>query len=1140
MNKQGKWSKKESELEDEWVKNMKKAVQPHIASFEYAITHGLSNMIKLLPTWKFTQDSSEEEGGKKNAEITVSSIQIAKPEMPEQPGQKLYPSQCREGRLHYSGKCNVAFEVKIIQDEENDENYTYRVNVDAGYVPVMVMSSLCNLRNMSKDELAKHGEEIYEAGGYFILGGTERLLRLLNAPKRNYPFAISRKNVSGKLEKRIFVRSVRKDETMTLNYLKYRSDGSTVLTFQAFEVSTILLLKALKKCTDREIFENILGTYTTSLNIDRVMNSIKQFRERHKSVDSPDEAYAILGSQLGKYKIGDEDPITLARRVVRRFILPFLESDEDKFEYIIFMLRKLFLFVDGKVPEERTEDFAFNEVQGPGQVFITVIRDALISSMQFFANMTKSKKGLLSLDNQASVESSLRVACRSIQTQVQKVLSTGSAFSTEFPSLVQTTALSIIAERINFYRYFAHFRSIHKGTRLQELRTTSFRKLSPEEWGFICPVHTPDGGPCGLLNHLARDVDIIMEDSTDPAFIETLSSLGMSPVSKEIGVFSIPMAERSPVFLNGTIVGYIRANHIEPIANQLRYMKVKKMGNISSTLEIVPFAPSKAKISFIPCLFLSTHCHRFSRPVQNLITEAVEQIGPMEQIFLNIACVPDDIKDNTTHIEISASTMLSNIGSLTPFSDFNQSPRNIYQCQMGKQSIGFPLYNFRSRTDNKLYRLNSPQKPLVRTEWQEKLPFNGYTHGTNAVVAVISYTGYDMEDAMIVNKSSYERGFGHASMYKSEAIFTVDLWKEYKPKNGGEFPVYFNNWVADTNKKFVQGLDSDGLPAPGTILKDKTPMYCVYNESTCKHEVHYYKGAEEAIVDNVKVANVRSYDHQAIFTNPNTWRKLQAIITVRINRNPTIGDKFSSRHGQKGIMSMLWPQEDMPFAENGLVPDCIINPHAFPSRMTIGMLIESMAGKAGALHGYYADATPFQFDEDNQPIAYFGEQLKKAGYNYYGNETLYSGTTGVEMKCEIYIGVVYYQRLRHMVSDKFQARNNRGPVDRMTRQPIKGRKKGGGLRFGEMERDALLAYGSSSILRDRMLICSDYEQAQVCRKCGSLFSVIGKIKDATCTSCHGREIGIIEIPYALRYLNAELAAMNIKMKINVKDRKSVV
>jgi DNA-directed RNA polymerase I subunit RPA2 len=299
-------------------------------------------------------------------------------------------------------------------------------------------------------------------------------------------------------------------------------------------------------------------------------------------------------------------------------------------------------------------------------------------------------------------------------------------------------------------------------------------------------------------------------------------------------------------------------------------------------------------------------------------------------------------------------------------------------------------------------------------------------------------------------------------------------------------------------------------------------------------------------------------------------------IKLRYNRNPVVGDKFASRHGQKGVLSYLWPQVDMPFTDSGMVPDVIINPHAFPSRMTIGMLVESMAGKAGACHGSYHDSTPFRFGEQQRAVDYFGEQLRAAGYAYHGTETMYSGVTGEPLHCDIYLGVVYYQRLRHMVSDKSQVRST-GPMNQLTRQPVKGRKKGGGIRFGEMERDSLLAHGAAFTLHDRLHNSSDRHTALVCRQCGSLLAphslpaaatqvslvsggaggdgvsrtIVAPIASGVpamdaatrmnrnrraplCRVCgHGDAVVPVPMPYVFRYLAVELAAMNIKIALEV-------
>ena len=323
-----------------------------------------------------------------------------------------------------------------------------------------------------------------------------------------------------------------------------------------------------------------------------------------------------------------------------------------------------------------------------------------------------------------------------------------------------------------------------------------------------------------------------------------------------------------------------------------------------------------------------------------------------------------------------------------------------------------------------------------------------------------------------------------------------------------------------------------------------------------------HKEFEPAVVQAVRLLGPESSEK-----NKEKGGCKRVSITLRVNRNPVIGDKFSSRHGQKGVLSVLYPQTDMPFTESGITPDVIINPHAFPSRMTIGMLLESMAGKAGAMHGHFQNGTPFRFHDSEGDgklaVDYFGEQLQAAGYSYYGSEPLYSGLSGQLLQADLYIGVVYYQRLRHMVSDKSQVRAT-GTVNQLTRQPIQGRKKGGGIRLGEMERDALLSHGAAFCLHDRLFNCSDRHVAHVCRRCGDLLSPCTErstilsagqsFADAQNNAklrvyCRNTEcmaavadkssnadddhVDPIVLPYVYRYLANELAAMNIKMKMEV-------
>lgn len=492
---------------------------------------------------------------------------------------------------------------------------------------------------------------------------------------------------------------------------------------------------------------------------------------------------------------------------------------------------------------------------------------------------------------------------------------------------------------------------------------------------------------------------------------------------------------------------------------------------------------------------------------------------------------------------------------------------------MGKQTMGTPGSAIRHRTDNKMYRLQTGQTPIVRAPLHNAYGFDNFPNGTNAVVAVISYTGYDMDDAMILNKSAHERGFGHGTIYKTKKI---SLKNDSRTRSVASIEKMFGFAPGGSARSWHRdSLDGDGLPYIGQELK-AGDLLCAWHTVSSDGRgglenkdgvTHFekYKDDEGAYIEEVRVIGSESGNEPAQMLS----------VKLRIPRSPTIGDKFSSRHGQKGVASQKWPSIDMPFSESGIQPDVIINPHAFPSRMTIGMFVESLAGKAGALHGLAQDSTPFKFDEENTAGNYFGHQLMKAGYNFHGNEPMYSGITGEEFAADIYIGVVYYQRLRHMVNDKYQVRTT-GPVVPLTGQPIKGRKKGGGIRVGEMERDALLAHGTAFLLQDRLLNCSDYTKTWICRKCGSFLSVqptvtpyVAKkktIDTVRCRNCArrlddemvtdvdgeiwedgqgtqwvgGEDVTVIAVPGALKYLDVELAAMGVKMKYHIdpadKDR----
>ncbi|XP_047488694.1 DNA-directed RNA polymerase I subunit RPA2-like [Penaeus chinensis] len=899
----------------------------------------------------------------------------------------------------------------------------------------MYTSKNCNLYKMTPKELVAHGELVNETGGFFIVNGAARILRLLSANRRNYPVAMSRESWRKRndffTEKGILIRCVQEDETSSVNVLHYLVTGEAKLEFtlkrQFFFVPLIMCLKVFMDYSDQQIFTHLTrGREKDMYYTEKIKIMMRELQAEGLFTQSMCKAY--VGKSF-RHKVSD--------------ILPEWYSDEEVCEFLFH------------------------------HHVLTHLR-----------------------------------------TSVEKY---------------HTLCLTVIMEHLNRMRDLSHLRAIHRGAYFVDMKTIEPRRLTGEAWGFICPVHTPDGAPCGLLNHLAENCVVVTSPPENPNEIRSvLNQLGMTAVDSPP---LAPHAECLEVMLDGSFIGYIRNDEAEEFALKLRTMKAR--GEIFKYTEIV-LIPRRKFGGQYAGLFLATSITRMMRPVINLATNTVEYVGTLEQLYLNVAVSPEGIEEGIhTHLEVSKTAILSNIGKLVPFSDCNPNPRNMYQCQMGKQTMGTPFHNWRTQTANKVYRLQYPQVPLVRNAHYDKINMEEFCMGFNAVVAIISYTGYDMEDAMVLNKCSMERGLAHGQIYKTEV---VDLVQRQGKRAASEITHMFRRNPQELGHKAF--LDKHGLPHPGTQLTEGDPYYCVYDLRQRTYRLTKYKG-EDCVVDKytIMAASIVGEECQ------------RACITIRIKRNPIIGDKFASRSGQKGIMSRLYPVEDLPFSERGIMPDIIFNPHGIPSRMTAGKLIELVAGKSAAEFGKSFDSTPFEFSDENPAVDYFGKILEKAGFNYYGEDVLYSGTDGRMLDVQIFEGIIYYQRLRHMTADKWQVRAT-GAIDTITRQPVKGRKRGGAIRFGEMERDCLISHGAVYTLKDRLLDCSDCSTEWVCDSCGGMMSPSVRLtggsrfygrRQPECAVC-GPDASVrqINLPYAFKYLVAELASVGINTKMNLKSAEDII
>ena len=469
-----------------------------------------------------------------------------------------------------------------------------------------------------------------------------------------------------------------------------------------------------------------------------------------------------------------------------------------------------------------------------------------------------------------------------------------------------------------------------------------------------------------------------------------------------------------------------------------------------------------------------------------------------------------------THVEIEPSTIFGIMASCIPFPEKNQSPRNTYQCAMGKQSMGMYVTNFDTRLDKTAYVLSYPHRPLVDTRIMNMLNLNKIPSGFPVIVAIKSDTGYNQEDSIQFNEASVRRGLFQATIYHTE--------KDEDKKVQGDDEI---RCKPDPNKtkgiKFAnyEKLNDQGVIPENTLLEnrdiimgkvvpikehknDQTKLIKYQDQSRC------FRTSEECYVDTNYIS--RNGDGYTVCKSKN-----------RILRQPVIGDKFSSRHGQKGTIGNIVPEVDMPFTAGGVRPDIIINPHAIPSRMTIAQLKETLLGKVLLELGLYGDGSSFS----EMTVQTLSKELLKLGYECHGNELLYDGLTGNQHTCSVFMGPVFYQRLKHMVYDKKHSRSF-GPMVNLTRQPAEGRSKDGGLRFGEMERDCMIAHGAARFTKDRMYDVSDKYVCYVCNKCGNISSYNDKLHIHMCNMCENRvDFSRVNIPYSCKLLSQELITMNI-------------
>lgn len=1074
----------------------------------------------------------------------------------------------------------------------------------------MVGSVACQLQGKTRKQLVALGEEEYEVGGSFVVNGSEKVVRMVLTQRANHPVSARREKSKNRgalfTDLSLSYRSMRSDMSSCTVHLHMLRSGSVrfrvVIRNREYFIPIGVLMRALlpSGTSDRELFDllvagqdgNVPLVNTGIAIVKELSERADEFRKRDTEPNmipnvSRTAAAAYLGN-LFKGAIGLNDPDVMDSEAgmafLRRFVFVHLSVgayeepnealDRSKVDLMVLLVRKLVATSLGEVEVDNSDALSHQSIMPSGQLYLNVLKDRIQGMMSYIAfcinrEVEKDTAGARASGN--ALKSLILDAFKKtghsdiVSKAMSYFIATGNVRQEAELDLPQTVGYSVNAERINFLRYICHFRAVHRGSFFAAMRSTKVRKLLPEAWGFICPVHTPDGDPCGILNHLTSSAILTQGPVADRGdILQLLSDFNIIPAPALSVIHKSVPADSLPVVVDGRVIGFVMEDSAEELANQMRYTKVREAVTVlPDTSEITYIRPIRGKSGFQPGIFVHTVGGRLMRPVKWLRTLSSkktedqdgvkEWIGSLEQVFLRVRPAVQDQKNSlspiqtegATHAEVSSVAFLSVLASLSPFPDMNQGPRNMFQCQMAKQTMGTPCHTVWSRMESKIYRHTTPQVPVVRNMcMQDPMGADIYPNGVNAVVAVISYSGNDMEDALIINKASLDRGFAHGTVYMNEQI---DLDSTIAGRETKFVP------LSEEESAETETVDTDGLPAVGARVRTGSKLHGVcsvhsrggLDDPNTKWGL--YKSTEDGTVDEVTVFDADMYRQKGGVRGNVGVRA--ANVRIRVSRRASVGDKFASRAGQKGTMSAAWGAEDMPFSESGMVPDILFNPNGFPSRMTIGMMVELMAGKGGSAHGCFMDSTPFRFDERCRAVDWFGEVLVRAGFERCGTETLYSGYTGEPFKVNVFTGVVHYQRLRHMVSDKFQVRST-GPIHPLVRQPVKGRKKGGAIRFGEMERDGLLAHGASFLLRDRLAMASDMHVMCVCERCGSIVMPMmkggldgkptGGGSNLMCRNCEagdkgGGTVEKVAMPYSFKYLAVELAAMNIRTVLKLKE-----
>ena len=1074
----------------------------------------------------------------RNIMIDIQNINIESPYYTENNGcsKVMTPTIARLRNYTYSLSIlvSVIIKIEVLQNEQIIYLPVKTINnVILAKIPIIVKSKYCTYKNDIQNECH------LDPGGYFIINGNEKVLI---TQEKITPNIIQVYEISKTASKYSYLSEVRSTNnnsygiTKTIS-IKYTNkleifDNSFYITIPHIkkDIPLFIIFRALGCISDKEIIHYIIDNNKSSLDhimiklLNKSLLEVNNYRTENEAI-----------KYMTKYLNNSNNSFTIdmkmnyCRNIIQKEYLPHLDNNESKLYFTGLMVNKL-IKCYLKIEKVSDRDSYFNKRLEPCGVLIGNLTiqamNKVVKDMKTY--ITKEiNSGMWTINNNfKDIINEINISKIIKQNYIENILK--GALATGNWGLKTNTnkqGVSQVLNRLTFMSTLSHLRRV--STPIDNSgKLIPPRKLHSSQWGYICPTETPEGQSVGVVKNLSMMCEI-----TNYNTIEIIYKLLEEYIItfESLNVFEYNKLDYIKLFINGNWLGYVnnpeeiidifktnRAQcHIHP--HNSIYWDIMNYSIFIFTDRgrcIRPLIKISSKINDITNNKLRKYSwNEYLLPFGGDIIEYLDACEVNNSLILMDNSKINEKNMKYTHCEIHPSLVLGALASCIPFLNHNQSPRNTYQSAMGKQAIGIHCTNINKRYDTFSHVLYYPQRPLINTRMMKYFNFNKMPNGINAIVAIATYTGYNQEDSVIINQGAIDRGLFGSTFYRT--------YKSEEDKNQltGEEDLF----CAPNMDKLLfpkpcdySKLESNGFVKPNTKINNNDIIIGKVMPIKSSTE-HKYRDCST----NIKNNETGYLDSNYIDINSDGYRFCK--VRLRSPRYPETGDKVSSRHGQKGTIGITYLPEDMPYTKDGIVPDIIINPHAVPSRMTIAQLIECILGKSCSLLGYEGDGTGFNGTNVDDVI----QILENNGFDGTGNEILYGGMNGEQMKTSIFMGPTYYQRLKHMSGDKVHSRSS-GPIVAMTRQPSEGRSSHGGLRFGEMERDCMIAHGSSFFLKERMLDVSDKYAVYKCNQCELISTGNPKDNIFECKKCKNySNFTKIYIPYACKLLLQELMCMGI-------------